>query len=80
MYQTIYEQGHIIILMQYEITIKNTEKNINLLKRYFSKLEDAKENYEELLEKYKDKEHILITLFDSDKQTNIDSYDSDYQI
>lgn len=66
--------------MQYEITIKDTEKNINLLKRYFSKLEDAKENYEELLEKYKDKEHILITLFDSDKQTNIDSYDSDYQI
>lgn len=66
--------------MQYEITIKNTKKNINLLKRYFSKLEDAKENYEELLEKYKNKEHILITLFDSDKQTNIDSYDSDYQI
>ncbi|WP_291625641.1 hypothetical protein [Clostridium sp.] len=67
--------------MQYELEIINKFTNKTLLIRYFKDKNDAIKDFHELVNTYHNKKgRYLITLFDVDKQTNIEEYDTDNQI
>lgn len=79
MFQKIEVQD--IILMQYELEIINKFTNKTLLIRYFKDKDDAIKDFHELVNTYHNKKgRYLITLFDVDKQTNIEEYDTDNQV
>ena len=70
-----------IIIMQYELKVIDKYTNRNLLLRYFKDKTDAIEDFNELVNTYHNKnKKYRIILFDIDKQTNIEEYDTDNQI
>lgn len=67
--------------MQYELKVINKYTNKKLLIRYFKNKEDAINDFNELVNTYHNKnKRYKITLFDMDKQINIEEYDTDNQI
>lgn len=67
--------------MQYELKVIDKYTNKKLLIRYFKNKEDAINDFNELVDIYHNKNRrYRITLFDIDKQINIEEYDTDNQI
>lgn len=81
MYREIEVPDEEVVIVSFELKIFDKNKGKIILQRYFKNQDEAIDNFNSQVNIYHNLNgRYTITLFDLDKQTNIEHYDSDDEV